>query len=135
MQDPSKPLRDLPGHFQRERTALLAAGVTTWEQIAGLPKEQLRSLASNGWASEARLLRLQAQARLMGAAHLAPEEASLLLHAGIADAVALAQADPQRLQVQVSRLCRGLLGSATPSPPLATLRRWIQAAASSRPGN
>ncbi len=128
-------LAQLPGHFHRERATLLAAGFTTWAQVASLPKEQLRALASTGVASEARLLRIQAQARLMATAQLAPEEASLLLHAGIADARALAEADPQRLQVQVGRLWQRLLGQASPPPPLSTVRRWIQAAASSRSAN
>ena len=128
-------LEQLPGHFHRERSTLLAAGVTTWAQVAKLPEEQLRALASTGVASEARLRRIQAQARLMGTAQLAPEEASLLLHAGIADAQALADVDPQRLQVQVGRLWQRLLGQASPPPPLSTVRRWIQAAASSRSAN
>jgi hypothetical protein len=128
-------LEQLPGHFHRERTTLLAAGLTTWAQVASVPKEQLRALASTGVASEARLLRIQAQARLMDTAQLAPEEAALLLHAGIADARALAEADPQRLQVQVGRLWQRLLGPASPPPPLTTVRRWIQAAASSRSAN
>jgi hypothetical protein len=128
-------LDQLPGHFHRERATLLAAGLTTWEQVARLPNERLRDLASPGVASEARLLRIRAQARLMATAQLAPEEASLLLHAGIADARALAEADPQRLQVQVGRLWQRLLGPTSPPPPLSTVRRWIQAAASSRSAN
>ncbi|MEB3257156.1 MAG: DUF4332 domain-containing protein [Cyanobacteriota bacterium] len=128
-------LEQLPAHFHRERTTLLAAGFTTWDQVASLPKEQLRVLASTGVASEARLLRIHAQARLMATALLAPEEASLLLHAGIADARALAESDPQRLQVQVSRLWQRLLGPSSPPPSLSTVRRWIQAAASGRSAN
>ncbi len=120
----------LPSHFHQEQAALLAAGVHSWEQLANLPRATLRQLASTGLASEARLSRLRAQARLMVGVGLAAEEASLLLHAGIAEPRALAQADPQRLQVQLGRLCRGLLGASAVAPTLATIRTWIRSAAS-----
>jgi len=126
---------DLPIHFQQERASLRQAGVRGWERLAGLSREQLRELAQPGGASEARLLRLRAQARLMAAAGLTPQDASLLMHAGIAEARALAAADPQRLLVQVNRLWRRLIGPAAPPVSLATVRGWIQAAATSRSAN
>jgi hypothetical protein len=126
---------DLPGPFRQELTVLREAGVTPWSRVADLTEEQLRTLARPGKASEARLLRLRAQARLMAAAGLAAAEASLLMHAGIAEAAALAAADPQGLLVRVNRLCRRLLGTDAPPVSLATVRRWIQAAAASRSGN
>jgi hypothetical protein len=114
---------------------LQEAGVTPWSRVADLSDAQLRHLARPGGASEARLLRLRAQARLMAAAGLTAAEASLLMHAGIAEAVALAAADPQGLLVRVNRLWRRLLGPNAPPVTLATVRRWIQAAATSRSGN
>ncbi len=114
---------------------LREAGVTPWSRVAELSEEQLRNLARPGGASEARLLRLRAQARLMAAAGLAAAEASLLMHTGIAEASALAAADPQGLLVRVNRLWRRLLGPEAPPVTLATVRRWIQAAAASRSGN
>ncbi len=128
-------MSDLPGHFRLEGTVLRNAGVTSWEQLAGMPEEQLRQLAQPGGASAARLLRLRAQARLMGAAGLAPREASLLLHAGIAEASALAEANPHHLRQQVHRLWRRLIGPGAPPVSLATVRDWIQAAAASRSAN
>lgn len=129
------PLPGLPEHFEPERTALLNAGITTWEQLGGLPGDRLRALARPGGASEPRLLRLRAQARLMAKASLAPHEAALLLHAGIAEARGLAAADPQRLLLQVNRLRLRLLGPAATPLSLATVRGWIRAAATSRSGN
>jgi len=86
-------LESLPAHFHRERAVLREAGVCTWRRLAEVSPERLRELARPGAASEARLLRLRAQASLMVAADLAPEHASLLLHAGIAEPRALAEAD------------------------------------------
>jgi hypothetical protein len=126
---------DLPAHFQRERVALREAGVSGWERLAGQSPEGLRALAQGGGASEARLLRLRAQARLMLATGLTPAEASLLLHAGIAEARALAVANPQRLLVQVNRLGRQLIGPTATPISLATVRGWIRAAAASRSAN
>ena len=131
----SEGLETLPAHFRQERIALLAAGITTWQQLEGLHEARMRELAAGGLASERRLLRLRAQARLMAAANLPPQHASLLLHAGIAEVHALAEADPQRLQVQVNRFTRQLLGPAAPPLNLTTVRGWIQAAAASRPAN
>mgnify|MGYP003336185452 CR=1 FL=1 len=125
----------LPNHFHREQTTLRQAGVDNWEQLARLSRQHLRDLAGSGQASEARLLRLRAQARLMVAAGLPPEEASLLLHAGIADAQALATAHPEQLLPRVNRLRRGLLGAQAAPIPLATVRRWIAFAAASRSAN
>ncbi len=128
-------LADLPVHFQRERAVLRDAGVTSWEGLAVQSPERLRTLAQPGGASEARLLRLRAQAQLMTAASLTAAEASLLLHAGIVEARALATANPQHLLVQVNRLGRRLIGPTATPVRLATVRSWIQAAATSRSAN
>lgn len=128
-------LGGLPLHYRDEVTTLRAAGVKGWQQLAALNEQQLRALARSGRASEARLLQLRAQARLMEAAGLARQEAALLLHAGIAESTALAQADPQRLHVLVRRLWTRLLGPALPTPSLSTVQGWIRAAAASRSAN
>lgn len=135
MRTPGEGLDDLPPHFQRERAVLREAGIRGWEGLAGQSPERLRALARPGGASEARLLRLRAQARLMTATGLTPKEASLLLHAGIVEARALATSDPQRLLVQVNRLGRQLLGPNATPVSLATVRGWIRAAATSRSAN
>ena len=115
----------LAGSFRKEQELLDRAGITSWEAMANLEAEQLRRLASTSPGSEARLVRLRGQARLVVAVDLAPAEAALLLHAGVGDARALAEANPEERRRQVGRLQRRLTGSAVPPPSLASLRSWI----------
>ena len=98
---------------------------------------QLRLLCRSGGALERQLIKLRGQARLVVQVGLEPEEAALLLYAGIASCKGLAEASPQQLLTQMGRLERSLLGMAPARVTAATLRRWIgQAqAASSRSGN
>jgi hypothetical protein len=113
----------------------MAAGIGDWGGLAQLDDARLRQLAAPGQASEARLKRLRAQARLIGDLQLRPEEASLLLHAGIPGSAALGGADPQRLLNQVHRLQRRLTGPSVPLLAMATLRLWIGRAQTSRSRN
>jgi hypothetical protein len=125
----------VPHQFRSEVRVLRAAGIGDWGGLAQLEDSRLRQLAAPGQASEARLKRLRAQARLIGDLHLRPEEASLLLHAGIPGAAALGGADPQRLLNQVHRLQRRLTGPSVPLLAMATLRLWIGRAQASRSRN
>ncbi len=118
----------LPRHLQREQSQLEAAGILHWPQLACLSDAQLRQLSRPGGASEAGLIKLRGQARLVVAVALEPAEAALLLYAGIADPRGLAAADPHQLHRSIGRLQRSLTGEAVPMLELATLRRWIQRA-------
>jgi hypothetical protein len=118
----------LPPHFQREVGCLRRAGIHRWEALAGLADQRLRRLAAAGEASEARLVRLRGQARLVSEVGLPPEAAALLLHAGIASRRGLAEADPDRLLLQVGRLQRQLAGTSLPRLDPLTLRGWIRRA-------
>jgi len=125
----------VPHQFRAEVKVLRAAGIGDWGGLAQLEDTRLRQLAAPGQASEARLKRLRAQARLIGDLQLRPEEASLLLHAGIPGSAALGGADPQRLLNQVHRLQRRLTGPSVPLLAMATLRLWIGRAQASRSRN
>lgn len=103
-------------------------GVEGWDALASLGDDRLSKLALTQGASVVTLRRLRGQARLVVDLELQPAEAALLLHAGIADARALARAQPQELWVQTGRLQRRLTGSAVSPPDLATVTRWIQRA-------
>jgi hypothetical protein len=117
----------LPSHFRSERRCLERAGLADWALLAAVDDAGLRRLARDG-ASEQRLIRLRGQARLVVELGLRPEEAALLLHAGIATAAGLAEASPERLLLQVGRLQRSLAGTALPPPTPAVVRGWIATA-------
>ena len=124
MEHPFQPA----AHMRREQQRLRRAGIESWEALAGLDDAQLRQLAASGEASEAKLIRLRGQARLVSAVELAPAEAALLLHGGIASPAGLAAADPQQLLLQLGRLQRRLTGAAVPPVDLAQVLGWIRRA-------
>ena len=90
----------LASHFKAEAAVLQAAAIEAWPQLAALTDADLRRLASTGRASEQRLIKLRGQARLVVQVGLEPEEAALLLYAGIASAQGLAEASHHQLLVQ-----------------------------------
>ena len=120
-----RPIGPLPPHLRREQHQLAAAGIHDWDQLARLEDGQLRHLGAGGGASEARLIKLRGQARLVSGLELQPAEAALLLYAGIADVAGLAAADPHQLLRQLGRLQRSLTGPAAPPPDPAMVRQWI----------
>lgn len=115
----------LPAHARRERRALEERGIASWPALAALADGEIHGLAHEAGASVTTLLRLRGQARLIRDLGLRPEEAALLLHAGVPDAASLASRDPQQLWVQAGRLQRRLTGAAVPAPSLAAVRSWI----------
>lgn len=130
-----RPFRPAPA-YRQELALLEAEGLACWESVAALSLPAIRRLASRSPGSEARLIRLRGQAALVVGVNLAPEEAALLLHAGVADVRGLARADAHSLHRQVGRLQRRLAGSALAPISLESVRAWIlQAAAAGRSGN
>ena len=126
-------LPHLPQSFRREQQELDAAGINDWRQLRNLDEAQLSRLARSGRASPRNLKRLKAIAGLVCDLDLAPPDAALLMHAGIASRAALAATTPERVVQQTGRLERSL-GTGRPAVvDLATARRWIQQAR--QPGN
>lgn len=115
----------LPAHFSRELKQLEQANLASWPQVALLSDAELRRLGRQGGASEARLVKLRGQAKFIVEIGLEPEEAALLLYAGIASSQGLAEANPHQLFVQMGRLQRSLTGMAAPLLNLTTLQGWI----------
>ncbi len=118
----------LPSHFSREAAQLLAHGLDNWPALAELDDASLRQLARGGGASEARLIKLRGQARLVIDVGVSPADAALLLYSGIANRQGLAQADPDRLLLQLGRFQRQLMGRAAVAIEPAVVRRWIRQA-------
>jgi hypothetical protein len=120
----------LPAHFSREAARLEAYGIGDWSALAQQDDASLRQLARGGGASEARLIKLRGQARLVIDVGVSPPEAALLLYSGIANRQGLAQADPDRLLLQLGRFQRQLMGRAAVPIEAALVRRWIRQARS-----
>jgi hypothetical protein len=118
----------LPAHFSREAAQLQAHGIGDWPSLAQLGDTNLRQLARAGGASEARLIKLRGQARLVVEVGIAPANAALLLYSGIANRQGLAQADPDRLRLQLGRFQRQLMGRAAVAIAPAQVRHWIRLA-------
>ena len=120
--------RDLPQSFRREQQELEAAGLKRWEQLRDLSDIELSRLCRSGRAAARNLKRLRAIASLVCDLEMAPQDAALLMHAGIASRAALAGSTPERIVQQTGRLERSL-GTGRPAVvDLPTARRWIERA-------
>ena len=119
---------DLPQSFRREQQELEAAGLVQWEQLRDLSDTGMSRLCRSGRASARNFKRLRAIAELVCDLDLAPQDAALLMHAGIASRAALAGSTPERIVQQTGRLERSL-GTGRPAVvDLPTARRWIERA-------
>ena len=127
------PFTDLPQSFRREKQELEEAGINDWLNLRDLNEAELSRLARSGRASPRNLKRLRAIAGLVCDLDLAPPDAALLMHAGIASRAALAATTPERVVQQTGRLERSLGTGRPPVVDLATARRWVQRAR--QPGN
>ena len=128
--DQSRPREwnDLPESFRQERIDLETAGIRSWEALRDLDDLQLSRLVRNGRSSPRNLNRLRGIATLVCEMDLAPQDAALLMHAGIASRRALADCTPEQLVRQTGRLQRSL-GIARPgSVDLPMAKAWIQQA-------
>ena len=128
MNPKAQALEDLPQSFRNERSELLKAGIDSWTSIRNLEDQELSRLARSGRASVRNLYRLRGIAVLVCDMDLAPQDAALLMHAGIATTQALAGCTPERLVRQTGRLERNL-GTGRPAViDQRTAGRWIRRA-------
>ena len=128
MNQKATALTDLPQSFRNERNELLEAGIDSWQSIGNLDDQALSRLARSGRASARNLHRLRAMAVLVCELSVAPQDAALLMHAGIATTQALAGCTPERLVRQTGRLERNL-GTGRPAVvDLRTAGMWIRRA-------
>ena len=122
---PEDPLKELPQSMRDELTQLLKSGITTWGELQALDELQISRLAASGRASARNLRRLKGMADLACGLDLPPQDAALLMHAGLATVTAIAGATPQELVTRTGRLERQLRSGRPPVVDLALARRWI----------
>ena len=128
MPDVNDAIQDLPQSFRREKQELDRAGIKCWSTVCALTDLELSQLARSGQASARNLKRLRGMAALICGLDLPPQDAALLMHAGIATPAALAACTPERLVRQTGRLERSL---GTKRPAVVDLRiagDWIRRA-------
>jgi len=122
---PEDPLKELPQSMRDELKQLLKSGITTWGELQALDELQISRLAASGRASARNLRRLKGMADLACGLDLPPQDAALLMHAGLATVTAIAGATPQELVTRTGRLERQLRSGRPPVVDLALARRWI----------
>ena len=121
-------MRDLPQSFRYEQADLSAAGIESWSAVKDLSDQDLSRIVRSGRSSARNLHRLRGMARLICTLDLAPQDAALLMHAGIASAQALAACTPERLVRQTGRLERSLGRERRAVVDLALAQHWIRKA-------
>ena len=128
MPDFNDVIHELPQSFRREKQELDRAGINRWSRLRDLTDLELSQLARSGQASARNLKRLRGMAHLVCELDLPPQDAALLMHAGIATPAALAACSPERLVRQTGRLERSL---GTKRPAVVNLQvadDWIRRA-------
>ncbi|AII43883.1 MAG: DUF4332 domain-containing protein [Cyanobacteriota bacterium] len=121
-------MNDLPQSFRHEQADLAAAGIDTWPDLRDLSDLELSRLVRTGRSSARNLHRLRGMAVLVCDLELAPQDAALLMHAGIASASALAKCTPERLVRQTGRLERSLGSGRRAVVDLRVAQNWIRRA-------
>nr|WP_115093642.1 DUF4332 domain-containing protein [Synechococcus sp. UW106] len=121
-------IQELPQSFRREKKELDQAGINHWSAIRDLTDLELSQLARSGQASARNLKRLRGMAHLVCGLDLPPQDAALLMHAGIATPAALAACSPERLVRQTGRLERSLRTKRPAVVDLKVAGDWIRRA-------
>ena len=121
-------IQELPQSFRREKQELDRAGINRWSTIRALTDMELSQLARSGQASARNLKRLRGMADLVCGLDLPPQDAALLMHAGIASPAALAACTPERLVRQTGRLERSLGTKRSAVVDLRVAGDWIRRA-------
>ena len=121
-------IQELPQSFRSEKQELDRAGINRWSTIRALTDLELSRLARSGQASARNLKRLRGMADLVCGLDLPPQDAALLMHAGIATPAALAACTPERLVRQTGRLERSLGTKRSAVVDLRVAGDWIRRA-------
>ena len=120
------PLSDLPQSFRDEEKQLQANGIDSWDSLKQLDDLAISRMIRQGRSSARNFKRLRGIATLVCELDLAPQDAALLMHAGIASVTALATCTPERLVRQTGRLERSLGAGRRSVVDLNVAKRWIE---------
>ena len=123
-----EPLQDLPQSFRDEHKQLINNGINSWGQLKRLDDTEISRMVRQGRSSARNFKRLRGIAALVCDLDLAPQDAALLMHSGIATVPALAGSTPERIVRQTGRLERSLGSGRRSVVDLKLAQSWIQAA-------
>ncbi|WP_392349975.1 DUF4332 domain-containing protein [Parasynechococcus sp.] len=121
-----QPLVDLPQSFRDEHKQLRNNGINSWGELKRLDDQDISRMVRQGRSSVRNFKRLRGIATLVCDLNLAPQDAALLMHAGIASVSALATSTPERLVRQTGRLERALGSGRRAVVDLKVAQTWIQ---------
>ena len=122
------PLQDLPQSFKDEHKQLMNNGIDSWREVMRLDDSDISRMVREGRSSARNFKRLRGIATLVCDLDLAPQDAALLMHSGIATVTALASSTPERLVHQTGRLERSLGSGRRAVVDLKLAQTWIQTA-------
>ena len=118
-------IENLPTNFRDEQKQLFAAGITTWIDLKKLKDKRINQLVNQGRSTTLNLRRLRGIAELVCEIELSPQDASLLMHSGLATISSLSTATPQEIVTKTGRLERRLKNCRNHLVDLAKANDWI----------
>ena len=118
-------IENLPTNFRDEQKQLFAAGITTWIDLKKLEDKKINQLVNQGRSTTPNLRRLRGIAELVCEIELSPQDASLLMHSGLATISSLSTATPQEIVTKTGRLERRLKNCRNHLVDLAKANDWI----------
>jgi len=118
-------IENLPTNFRDEQKQLFAAGITTWIDLKKLEDKKINQLVNQGRSTTRNLRRLKGIAELVCEIELSPQDASLLMHSGLATISSLSTATPQEIVTKTGRLERRLKNCRNHLVDLEKANDWI----------
>ncbi len=121
----SSKIEKLPTNYRDEQKQLFEAGVSTWRELKDLEDQRIYQLVKEGRSTTLNLRRLRGIAELVCEIDLAPQDAALLMHSGLATISSLSTATPQEIVTKTGRLERKLKNGRNHLVGLKKANNWI----------
>ena len=116
----------LPSNFRHEKEFLKNNNLYTWERIHNLNDQQIIKLLKNrSLCTESRLKKIRAIALFIIKLELTPNQAYLLLHAGIGSLQTLSKLNSYSLKQKIGRLERTMGAKTQLEINQKLLKDWI----------